>query len=201
MRIAVLGAGRVGGTLGGLWTKRGHDVALAFARDAAKLERTAAEAGCSAAEPADAVASAEVVLLAVPSAVMDDAVAAAGPLDGKILIDATNYGGADGISGAERMAEMVPGARVVKAINTVFEPMYALAAEAPGRANMLICGDDDEAKEIVASLVRDLGFEPVDAGPLTAARGLEAFAALVIDLAYRRGRGPFGYRFAPPADL
>jgi predicted dinucleotide-binding enzyme len=201
MRIAVLGAGRVGGTLGGLWAKRGHEVVLAFARDAAKLERTAAEAGCSSAEPADAVASAEVVLLAVPSEVMDDAVAAAGALDGKILIDATNYGGADGSSGAERVAEMVPGARVIKAINTVFEPMYPLAAEAPGRAHMLIAGDDDEAKEVVASLLRDLGFDPVDAGLLGAARGLEAFAALVIDLAYRRGRVPFAYRFATPGDL
>lgn len=124
------------------------------------------------------------------------------PLEGKVLIDATNGGGSPGgPSGAEEVAGKAPGALVVKAVNTVFAPIFPQAADRPGRASMVFCGDDASAKHMVTGLLRDLGFEPVDAGPLEAARELEAFARLVIALAYRQGRGPFAYRLAPPEDL
>jgi 8-hydroxy-5-deazaflavin:NADPH oxidoreductase len=79
--------------------------------------------------------------------------------------------------------------------------MFPQAAANPGRASMLIAGDDAGAKETVSALARDLGFEPVDAGGLEAARGVEAFADLNIAIAYRMGRGPFAYRLAEAKDL
>jgi hypothetical protein len=76
--------------------------------------------------------------------------------------------------------------------------MFPLASQHPGRADMLIAGDDAQAKETVSQLMSDFGFRPVDAGGLDAASDMEAFARLVINLAYKQGRGPFTYRFAPP---
>ena len=201
MRIAIAGAGRIGATLGKIWAGRGHEVVFTLSRDPTKLAQVAREAGGEAAEPPEAVRSAEVVLLAVPGGAVADALGALGSLGGKVVIDATNYGGDGESSGAENVAARSPGARVVKAINTVFAPIFPEAAAHPGRATMLIAGDDGDAKEIVASLVRDLGFEPLDAGDLSAAGDLEAFARLAIALAYRRGYGPFAYRFAKPAEL
>jgi hypothetical protein len=202
MRVAVVGVGKIGGTLGRLWAAAGHEVVFTFSRDEGKLAQVAAEAAGEAAAPKDAVRGADATLLAVPWAAIDDALSALGPLEGATLIDATNYGGEpSGLSGAEKIAARAAGARVVKAINTVFAPMYPEAAKRPGVAHMLVAGDDASAKETVSTLVRDLGFEPIDAGPLTSARGLEAMAELVIDLAYRQGRGPFAYRFAPVDDV
>lgn len=197
MKIAVAGAGKIGSTLGRIWREQGHDVVLTFSRDDAALARTAAEIGGRSAPPAEAARDTEVLLLAVPAAVAAQALQALGPLDGRVLIDATNgLGAPGGPSGAQQVAALAPGARVVKAVNTVFQAMYPEAAAHPGRAAMLICGDDAAAKQTAATLMADLGFEPIDAGGLEVAADVEAFARLVIGIAYRQGRGPFAYRFA-----
>lgn len=177
MRIGVLGGGRVGGSLAGTWRAAGHEVTVST-RDT--LTQTAA--------------AGDVLLLALPAPAVEDAIAAAGPLEGKILVDATNNlrGGPD----AQAIAALAPDARIVKAFNTVFATFFA--ATPPKRpASLVLCGDDTEAKAVVAELVRDAGFEPVDAGGLEHAPELEALARLVIGLAYRQGRGPFVYRFEP----
>ena len=120
--------------------------------------------------------------------------ASAGSLDGKVLVDATNN--VSGGPGGEEIAARAGSARVVKAFNTVFSTfMNATPPERP--ASLVLCGDDPEAKEVVSRLVRDLRFEPVDAGGSDQTRNVEAFAHLVIGLAYRQGRGPFVYRFEP----
>jgi predicted dinucleotide-binding enzyme len=140
---------------------------------------------------AETVAGADVVLLAVPAAAVPEVLAAAGPLESTVLVDATNNlsGGPDGAA----IAALVPGARVVKAFNTVFARFFA---EPPPRPPSLVfAGDDADAKEVVANLIRDAGFDPVDAGGLEQAADLEAFARIVIGIAYRQGRGPFTYRF------
>ncbi len=202
MQIAVAGAGNIGATLGRLWQQKGHAVTLTFTRDEAALAKTAAEIGARSAAPAEAARGAEAVLLAVPAAAAEAAVQALGPLDGKLLIDATNFSGTPGgQSGAEKIAVLAPGARVVKAVNTVFAGQYPLAAARPGRASMVICGDDAAAKAAAASLMADLGFEPIDAGELKVASDIEAFARLVIGIAYQQKRGPFAYRFAPADQL
>jgi predicted dinucleotide-binding enzyme len=202
MRIVVAGVGRIGGTLARIWAGRGHDVVLTLSRREEEVRRLAEEIGATSAAPSEAVAGADAVLLAVPAGAVDEAVAALGSLDGRVLIDAVNdVGRSEPGSVAQDIAAKAPGARVVKAVNTVFAPMYPEAAASPGRAHMVICGDDAEAKETVAALVRDLGFEPVDAGGLDAAPEVEAFARLVIRLAYRQGLGPFAHRFGSPREL
>jgi len=176
MKIGVLGGGRVGGALAHSWQRAGHDIAVS-------TRETVAETA----------ADADVVLLAVPATAAPDVLAAAGPLDGKVLVDATNNlsGGPDGAA----IAALAPAARAVKAFNTVFAPFFAEPPET--RPTLVYAGDDSAAKEIVADLIREAGFEPVDAGDHSQAGDLEAFARLVIGIAYRQGRGPFTYRFEP----
>jgi len=154
MRIGVIGGGRVGGALAERWRAAGHDVRVST-RDT--IPQTAAGSG--------------VVLLAVPAAAAKEALAAAGPLAGTILVDATNNlsGGPD----AAEMAALVPEARVVKAFNTVFAQYYDGPPREP-RPSMVYCGDDAEAKAAVAALIRDAGFEPVDAGGLARAADVGA---------------------------
>ena len=177
MRIAVLGRGNVGGALAATWREQGHDVAVST-REAI----------------AETVGDREVVVLAVPAAAAPDVLAQAGPLKGRILVDATNNlsGGPEGLA----IAALAPEARVVKAFNTVFATfMHDTPPERP--ASLVICGDDAGAKEVVGELVRAAGFEPVDLGGSEQTPAVEALARVVIGLAYRQGRGPFVYRFEP----
>jgi predicted dinucleotide-binding enzyme len=178
MKIGVIGGGRVGSGLAAFWEKARHDVRVST-RDTV----------------ADTAAFADVVVLAVPASIVPEVLSTAGAaLEGKMVVDATNN--LRGGPGAEEIATLVPGARVVKAFNTVFAALYDQIAAAAERPDLVYCGDDESAKETVAALIRDAGFEPVDAGPLASAGDVEAFARLVIGIAYEQGRGPFVYRFA-----
>jgi NADPH-dependent F420 reductase len=210
MKIAVIGAGNVGGTLGKRWARAGHEVAFGV-RDPAEARAAAlvrdAGPGARAASVSEAVREAAVVLLSVPWENAQEALAAAGDLRGRILIDATNPVAltAEGLrqglvighttSGAEEVARWADGARVVKAFNTtgwqnMADPLYGSQG-----LSMLLCGDDAEARKTTADLARQLGFEPVDVGPLRSARYLEAVAMLWIDMAVLRGFGTnFGLR-------
>lgn len=177
MRIAILGGGRVGSALASTWTERGHEVAVS-------TRRTVAETA----------AAGDVVVLALPARAVAEALAAAGSLDGKVLIDATNdvSGGPSGLE----IAALAPGARYVKAFNTVFASfMHDTPPAQP--ASLVLCGDDEDAKDVASSLVRDLGFDPVDVGGADQTPLVEALAHLVIRLAYTQGRGFFVYRFEP----
>ena len=210
MKIAVIGAGNVGGTLGKRWAGAGHEVAFG-ARDPAeaKVAALVRESGptARAVSVPEAARDAAVVVLTVPWDSARDALAAAGDLRGRILIDATNpvpltpEGLRQGLvighttSGGEQVARWAEGARVVKAFNTtgwqnMADPVYGSQG-----LSMLLCGDDAEAKKVVADLARQLGFEPVDVGPLRSARYLEAVATLWIDMAVLQGMGTnFGFR-------
>ena len=125
------------------------------------------------------------------------ALAAAGDLSGKILFDATNplLPRLDGLefgnstSGAERVAAWAPGAKVVKAFNTVGFNIMANPRFHDGGALMFFCGDDASAKQAARALAVELGFEPMDAGPLARARLLEPFALLWITLAFTPAHG------------
>jgi predicted dinucleotide-binding enzyme len=177
MRIGVLGGGRVGSALAATWREAGHDVAVS-----------------SRSTVGETAGAADVLVLAVPATTAAEVLEAAGPLDGKVLLDATNNlsGGSDGAD----IAALAPRARYVKAFNTVFATfMHDTPPERP--ASLVYCGDDPEAKEIVAQLIRDARFEAVDAGGSERTPVVEAFANLVIGLAYAQGRGPFVYRFEP----
>ncbi|WP_438269970.1 NADPH-dependent F420 reductase [Paludisphaera mucosa] len=200
MKIAIIGAGQVGGTLGRAWAAAGHEIVFgvrdpAGNRVASVVATTAGRA--RAAGVAEAAAGAEVVVLATPWPATESAVREAGDLSGKVLIDCTNPLADDlsvllvgrTSSGAELVATWAPEARVVKAFNTTgFENMAD--PDFHGRpATMLIAGDDEAAKAIACGLARDVGFDPVVAGPLTMARLLEPIALLWINLALFRGHG------------
>jgi predicted dinucleotide-binding enzyme len=182
MRIGVIGAGRIGGNAARLFAKAGHEVLVSFSRDPQKLDALAAEIGGRAGTPREAAAFGEVVMLAVSWTLIDDVLAQAGPLDGKIVIDTTNQFGREGWedlgdqTAAQVNAARMPGARYTKAFNTLTSGFQAEAAGRTGadRVVMFLCGDDDEAKRVVAGLIDDAGFTPVDMGSVADAAPMEA---------------------------
>jgi 8-hydroxy-5-deazaflavin:NADPH oxidoreductase len=182
MRIGIVGAGRIGGNCATQLAEGGHDVKLS-GRDPAKLEPLAAEIGDSASvgTPAEAAAFGEVVVVAVPWDGFDDAVAGAGSLDGKIVIDTTNqYGSSEmpgeGETAASFHAARVPGARYTKSFNTLTSAFQAEAAFRPeaDRVVQWVCGDDDGARQVVAGLIADAGYVAVDVGSNADAAVMEA---------------------------
>jgi 8-hydroxy-5-deazaflavin:NADPH oxidoreductase len=169
MRIGIVGAGRIGGNAGRLFAGAGHEVMFSGSRDEAKLERLAGEAGggASTGSPREAVEFGDVVLLSVPWTAVDDVLAQTGSLDGKVVVDTTNQYGRGGWeklpkSAAETNQDRMPGARLVKSFNTL---TAGFQSEAPGRGvAMFLAGEDAGAKQIVAGLIREIGFVPVDVG-------------------------------------
>lgn len=181
MRIGIIGAGHIGGNIARRLTLAGHQVTVSFARDQAGLAALAAEVGGIAAEPVDA-AAAEVVVVSVPWGVIDEAIRAAGSLDGKIVIDTTNQFGRtgaldlDGRTAARVNAERMPGARYTKSFNTLTAAFQAEAANRaePERVVQLLAGDDDDAKRVVSALVSDAGYIPVDLATIDNCSVMEA---------------------------
>jgi predicted dinucleotide-binding enzyme len=200
MRIAIIGTGSVGAALARGLAGKGHAVTLG-ARDprAAKTLTLAAETGSGVAAPVEAAANADVVILALPWAAVEPAIAGLGDLTGRIVIDCTNpIGRTDaGIgltlghttSGGEAVQRLVPTARVVKTLNQVGAEIMARNDHLPHRPVMFMAGDDADAKSAVAGLLRDLGFDPLDAGDITKSRLLEPFALVWINQALARGKG------------
>ena len=197
MRIAVIGAGAMGSALARRLVAAGHAVVIG-SRDADRARALAAEVGAVPAKSyADAASASHVVVLTVPWRAVREVVPVL-PLDGKILIDATNphvddtFDGGEatwsareefppGASGASVVQALAPAARVVKGWNHV----WARAAErglGETRPAVFLCGDDPEARAVVASLARDSGYDPHDAGGLEQARWIEALTPLVIAL-------------------
>jgi predicted dinucleotide-binding enzyme len=192
MRIAIIGAGNVGGSLGAALTQAGHEVVFGVRDPDSDKSRAAiaAAAGSSAAAPRDAVTGADVVVFALRWGAVPTTIGELPPLEGRVVIDAMNRLGPDpDRSTSEDLAEHIPGARIVKAFNTIgFENLTtAHARRTP--AVMFVAGDDDEAKRIALELAAELGFRAEDAGPLTNARALEGMVKVWLALAERHGRG------------
>jgi 8-hydroxy-5-deazaflavin:NADPH oxidoreductase len=173
VQIGVIGSGSIGGNIAALLAPAGHGVKLSFARDPGSLAARAAQIGngASAGTPAEAVAFGEVVIFSVPWSVIPVALGEAGDLSGKIVVDTTNQFGsgpmpAEGETAAQFNQARMPGARYTKSLNTLTSGFQAEAAGRTGsdRAVQWICGDDSEAKAIVARLIDDAGFVPVDLG-------------------------------------
>jgi 8-hydroxy-5-deazaflavin:NADPH oxidoreductase len=182
MRIGIVGAGRIGGNCARQFAKGGHEVKLS-SRDPSKLEPLAAEIGerASVGTPAEATEFGEVVVFAVPWDGFDDAVLAAGALNGKILTDTTNqYGSsempAEGETGASFHAARVDGARYTKSFNTLTSAFQAEVADRPEAERVVqwVCGDDVPAKQVVMGLIADAGYAPVDLGRNEDAAVMEA---------------------------
>lgn len=190
----------MGSGLGRLWAAKGHNIFFSFSRDMNKLARLAESTPNSkAVTPAEAVESADVVLISVGYGMIKEALAETGLIQNKIIIDCTNPVKADlsGLSiglttsAAEEIARLVPQSRVVKAFNTVFAEIYHSENRLFGSRmlTMLYCGDDGDSKSVVSQLIRETGFEPIDAGPLKSARYMESLAMLMIQLGRVQGMG------------
>ncbi|WP_433438308.1 NADPH-dependent F420 reductase [Nonomuraea sp. CA-141351] len=185
MKISIIGNGNVGSGLARRFAEVGHDL-------------TTANSSTAAAQVAAQVADADAVVLAVRFPVvaqLDGAVKAA--LDGKIVIDVTNPQSADFMSltighttsAGEQVAAALPGARVVKAFNTIFASNLAKPGLGGSKAFLPVAGDDEAAKKTVLDLGAQLGFDAVDAGPLANARYLEPTVELLVHLAFGSGLG------------
>ncbi|MEQ8791532.1 MAG: NADPH-dependent F420 reductase [Pirellulaceae bacterium] len=199
MKIAILGTGRVGGTLGRRWSQGGHHVVFGSRTpEDARVKQLLAECGenAEAVSLAQAVQAADVVIMALPWHVAQEELSKH-DFDGKVLVDCTNplnaqFTGLDlgfDTSAAEAIAAWAKGARVVKAFNTVSSAAMADPTFDGQPAAMFYCGDDEQAKAIVGSLAGELGFDAVDAGDLKVARLIEPLAMLYIHMAVNRGWG------------
>lgn len=185
MQIGIIGTGRVGAALQAGWTRAGHTVQTG----SRSTDRS----------PLDIAGWADVIVLAVPYAAIADVVANIAPASGKIIIDCINpiTMGPDGMglavgntsSGAERLQEFLPNAKIVKTLNQVGAEVMADTDGFAEKPVQLLASDDAEAKQVVTSLLEDLGFEPLDAGGLPKARLLEPFALVWINQAIAQKKG------------
>ena len=199
----------MGAKLGTIWARAGHEVVFSYARSEQKLKKLARDAKgkAQAGTPREAAQQADAVLLGVHWSRVDDVLKQAGDVSGKVIVSCSLPMNADNTdlviahtsSGAEALAMKVPEARVVSAFNTVpSEVLFGVfeARRKASRPSLVYCGDDASGKGIAAQLIRDVGFDPVDAGPLRIARYTEPFALLVAELAYEGDGGPeLAYRF------
>jgi 8-hydroxy-5-deazaflavin:NADPH oxidoreductase len=210
MRIGILGSGLMGGKLGTIFARAGHEVVFSYSRSEQKLKRLAREAKghARAGTPREAVFDADAVLLAVHWSRVDHALKQAGDLSGKVIVscslpmnaDDTRLVVADTSSGAEALAKKARKAHVVCAFSTapseVLFDVFRRKKRTRQRPSLLYCGDDRKAKHVVARLIRDVGFKPVDAGPLRIARYVEPMSLAIAQLAYEGDEGPeITYRF------
>ena len=182
MNITTIGKGNIGGGLGARWRKAGHEVQ--------ELGREGGDAS-----------GADVVLVAVPSGAIADALGKVSGVQGKVAIDATNAfaGRNEEFPSLAHEVQSITGGPVAKAFNLNFARLYDKIDEQPERPGMLYAADDD-AREVTEQLIRDAGYEPVFAGGLGNARPLEDFLQVVMGIV-QSGTGPFFYRFARPGEL
>jgi predicted dinucleotide-binding enzyme len=191
MKVGIIGAGSLGGALGKRLASSGHEIMYG---GRASANDTAAQQGAAAGSNAEAAAFGEVVALAVPFAAIDDALAKAGSLEGRVLWSCVNAVEPDfsglavghDTSAAEEIARRASGARVVEAIPPFAQALASgdLSYDSGLRPTVFVCGDDGEAKRTVEPLVAALGADPIDAGPLGAARLIEPAMMLMVSIAY-----------------
>ncbi|MBD2257997.1 NADPH-dependent F420 reductase [Pseudanabaena sp. FACHB-2040] len=201
MKIGIIGAGNMGTGLGKFWAKNGHKLMFSYSRSPEKLKAAAESVGLGVqvGTPSEAVQFADVVVLSIAWAAVEDALQQAGSLDGKIVFSCVNAllpdmsGLAVGTttSAAEEIAKLIPKARLVEAMPLFAEVLHAPSQQLSGQTpSVFYCGDDTEAKAIVADLLRETGCDPIDAGPLRNARYIEPAGMLLVQLAYAQQMGP-----------
>jgi hypothetical protein len=181
--VGIIGAGRIGGGIARQLTGAGHEVLLSFSRDPQSLNALAGEIGPSATtgSPAEAAGFGEVVVISVPWSTLPQAIEQAGSLAGKIVIDTTNQFGGAPLPAADQTAAhfnagRMPGARYTKSFNTLTSAFQAQTAGRQGEEKVVqwLCGDDADAKQVVAELITDAGFVPVDLGDIAGCAVMEA---------------------------
>jgi len=193
MKIAIIGAGRVGRALGARWNDVGHDVVYGVRVQTdpkyADLENVV--------RSDEAVRGADVVVVSLPWVATKEAVSAL-DVGAAVVVDATNplavnareMSADPNLSGAQLVSSWIRSNRVVKAFNCTGSANMANTDYTGHKPMMPVAGDDADAKKVAIELANQIGFEAFDAGPLTAARDLEHLAVLWIRLAYQLGHGP-----------
>jgi 8-hydroxy-5-deazaflavin:NADPH oxidoreductase len=199
MWVGIIGSGRIGGNAGTQLARAGHRVMFSFSRDQRSLDQLAATVpNATSGSPREAVRFGDAVILAVPWGVVDDALEAAGSLDGQVVIDTTNQFGRDGLEtlpdglpAIEFNERRMPGARLAKAFNTLTANFQRDVAEAriEGEVAMFYAAEDDEPAAAAATLVEGCGFVPARIDSWKAASIIEAprRAGAVYGEAYRPG--------------
>ena len=199
MRVAIIGTGNMGTGLASALAAAGHEVSIG-ARDLTKAAALADKVGPGALGGGIAAAAklADIVVLALPFGAAADAIRQAEGLAGKVVVDISNPISADfkelvighTTSAAEEIQKLAPQAQVAKAFNTIFAQLLAPEARQYVRLQVFVAGDDAVAKAAVAELAKSLGFEPVEAGPLSNSRFIEPIGEMNIQFGYFLGRGP-----------
>ena len=192
MRIAILGAGNVGGGLGRAFAAAGHDVVFGV-RDPESVKTLAALADIPdsvAASPGAAVEGADVVVFAVRPVAISATASELPPLAGRVVIDAMNRFDAEATarSTTQDLAQLLPGAKLVKAFNTIGFENFASARARSIPAAMFIAGDDEDAKRVAMGLAEQIGFQPEDAGGMANTKVLEEMVKVWLALAQVHGR-------------
>lgn len=199
-RIAVIGSGNVGGSLGTRLSNSGFEVKFGVRDVDDKVKAVLAKTkGATTGTPEEAAAWGDIVFLAVPGSVaLDVAKGLAKQLEGKVVVDCNNpmtwkdgpvwNPPAEG-SLAQAIAKVAPGARVIKGFNTFGAEFHANPKHAGTPANVFLAGDDADAKKTVSDIAKQAGFVAVDSGPLRNAGVLENVAMLWIHLAMAGGQG------------
>ena len=192
MRIAVIGAGNVGGGLGSALSAAGHSVVFGV-RDPASPKTAAALAaiaGATATGPAETIDAADVVVFTRRWDGVPPIDAAMPSLDGRIVIDAMNrFDGDPGRSTTQDLADLLPGAKLAKAFNTIGFENLTTAHDRREPAAMFVAGDDPDAKRVAMDLAAEIGFLPEDAGGLANAKALEEMVRVWLALTKIHGRG------------
>jgi hypothetical protein len=193
MRIAVLGSGNIGGTLGVKWAHAGHQVVIGTREpDSKKVQQLLDSAGenLSAATSAQAIAASQVILFAIPYAAVESvAQANSQSLDGKLLIDATNNLGAAVVNNLATLQRYAPKAALYRAFNALGWENFANPRYGELAVDLFYCGQEGEARIRMERLIGDIGLRPVFVGGLELAPVVDALGSLWVTLAFRQGWG------------
>lgn len=199
MKIAIIGTGNMGAGLASALAATGHEISVG-ARDLTKAAALAEKIGHGAVGGGVAAAAqlADVVILALPFGAAAEAIKQAGNLAGKVLVDISNPISADykeltighTTSAAEEIQKLAPQARVVKAFNTIFAQLLAPESRTGKTLQVFVASDDAAAKVAVSELAQSIGFEAVEAGPLSNSRFIEPIGEMNIHFGYFLGKGP-----------
>ena len=208
MQVAVIGTGNMGSGLASILAQAKHEVTIG-SRDMAKAATLASQIGHGAVggDIEAAVKMADVVILAIPFPFAEETLKAAGDLSKKIIIDISNPITPDfqsllighTTSAAEEIQKLAPAAKVVKAFNTIFAQLLPTEARAGKTLQVFVAADDAGAKAEVSALVKSLGFDAVDAGPLINSRFIEPIGEMNIHFGYFLGWGPVSAPMWPRA--
>lgn len=193
MKISVIGAGNIGGTLGGKWAAQGHEVVFGVRDLEAERVRSLLEKfghGATADGMANALAEAEVVLFAIPGSAMPETVLQLGSkLNGKILIDATNSVGKSPMHQLDLLRQAAPDSPLFRAFSTLGWENFAEPLMGGAQIDLFYCGASETPQAVVDKLISEIGLRPVHIGGLDKAGIVDALTQLWFTLALEQGRG------------